>query len=60
MTDPMNETVTAGNDSPEIIFPIDETPDENCPDKAIIADIARDDAWVAVDLPDARPLEAWR
>ncbi|WP_266075647.1 DUF7556 family protein [Haladaptatus caseinilyticus] len=47
-------------EAPEIVFAIDETADDRCPDRAIIADIVRDDAWVAVDLPDALVLEEWR
>ncbi len=45
---------------PEIWFAIDETPDERCPNRAIIADITRDDAWLAADLPDALSIEEWR
>ncbi|SIQ84410.1 hypothetical protein SAMN05421858_0581 [Haladaptatus litoreus] len=48
-----------GDDEPEIVFAIDETPDERCPDRAIIADITRDDVWLAVDLPNALTLADW-
>lgn len=47
-------------DTPEIVFAIDETADERCPNRAIIADITRDDAWVAVDEMDTMPLDEWR
>ncbi|GAA0245553.1 hypothetical protein ACFFQF_04785 [Haladaptatus pallidirubidus] len=49
-----------GDDKREVVFAIDETPDERCPDRAIIADITQDDVWLAVDLPDALMLEEWR
>ncbi len=53
-------TGTWNSDTPEICFAIDTTPDERCPDRAIIADITRDDAWVAVDETDTMVLDAWR
>lgn len=45
---------------PETVFAIDETPDERCPDRAIIADITQDDAWVAVDSTDTLSLTEWQ
>ncbi|WP_423745735.1 hypothetical protein V5735_07205 (plasmid) [Haladaptatus sp. SPP-AMP-3] len=49
-----------GTDAPEIVFAIDETPDERCPNRAIIADITRDDAWIATDSTDTVVLTEWR
>ena len=47
-------------DAPTIVFAIDETPDERCPNRAIIADITRDDAWIATDSTDTAVLTEWR
>ncbi|WP_435152324.1 DUF7556 family protein [Haladaptatus sp. DFWS20] len=56
-----NSALDERNDeTPEIVFAIDETPDERCPNRAVIADITRDNAWLAADLPDALVLEDWR
>lgn len=56
-----NSALDERNDEkPEIVFAIDETPDERCPNRAVIADITRDNAWLAADLPDALMLEDWQ
>ncbi len=47
-------------DAPKIVFAIDETSDERCANRAIIADITRDDAWVAGDESKAILLAEWR
>lgn len=47
-------------DAPTIVFAIDETPDERCPNRAIIADITQDDAWIAADSREAAVLAEWR
>ncbi|WP_231184226.1 hypothetical protein [Haladaptatus sp. DYF46] len=47
-------------DAPTIVFAVDETPDERCPNRAIIADITRDDAWIAADSGETTVLVEWR
>jgi hypothetical protein len=47
-------------DAPTIAFAIDETPYERCPNRAIIADITRDDAWIAADSEETAVLAEWR
>jgi hypothetical protein len=51
---------SAGTDASTIVFAIDETPGERCPNRAIIADITRDDAWVAADSGETAVLAEWR
>ncbi|WP_129115410.1 DUF7556 family protein [Halegenticoccus tardaugens] len=48
-----------GNESVEIVFAVDEG-DETASAKAIIADVARDDAWIAVPKGEAADLSRWR
>ncbi|WP_129113249.1 DUF7556 family protein [Halegenticoccus tardaugens] len=43
----------------EIVFAIDEGGEETEP-RAIIADLTRDDAWIAVGANEAPELSAWR
>lgn len=49
-----------GNDDAEIVFAVDESDDERHPDRAIIADIARDGAWISTPAADAPRLSEWR
>ena len=49
-----------GNDVAEIVFSVDGGGDENDPERAIIADITRDDAWIAIRTPAALRLSEWR
>ncbi|WP_101295573.1 DUF7556 family protein [Halegenticoccus soli] len=47
-------------DAAEIVFTVDGGDDESAPERAIIADITRDDAWVMVAEADALELSEWR
>lgn len=48
------------SDAAEIVFSIDEDGDESGAERAIIADITRDDAWIAAPAADAPRLSEWR
>ncbi|WP_101294725.1 DUF7556 family protein [Halegenticoccus soli] len=48
-----------GTDDTEVVFAIDEG-DGETESQAIIADLTRDDAWIAVAANEAPDLSAWR
>jgi hypothetical protein len=50
-------SAAAGDSGAEVMASVDSTPDGT---QFVIADITRDEAWIAVAEADASPLPAWR
>ena len=50
------EVANAAED--EVVFAVEEEPDGS--KQAIVADISRDEAWIAAPVEDARTLTQWR
>lgn len=60
MIDSKSGTWDAGNRKSEIVFAVDTTLSGKSSETAIIADITKDDAWIAIDRAAAAELDAWR
>ncbi|MFC7205035.1 hypothetical protein ACFQJC_16070 [Haloferax namakaokahaiae] len=52
-----NATASVDDSSAEVMSSVDRTQSGQ---RLIIADISRDDAWVAVDVADALALDDWQ
>ncbi|WP_227357535.1 DUF7556 family protein [Haladaptatus salinisoli] len=60
MTDSKSGTLGTGNLDSNVVFAVDTALPGKTSETAIIADITKDNAWIAIDSAAAAELDAWR